>query len=247
MPEMFSENGLHSEEFHKVYPLIDQLSDRTPTEVANQLSDLVNTAESGFKEEICNQIARLLFARATREAADPFATQLCARLCHRLKINDSESGGDRTLFNASALVHKGVYRLCNDVLEQTSRRTQRRTLDAGRDSTRTPVFDRVAPERVTLFIGELFEAKVISAALVQDYLKRLINSQNSISLESRLLGLSQLMETHGRRLDAGPWKDGMDLIFAWIDGVTEGARMAKRVNPQLLDKLKVSILVLGGV
>lgn len=251
MLEAAPKNSLRAEGFRRTRLLVDQLSDGTFNEVANQLSILVNAAELQAKNDLCGQIARLLFAKATRDTTDLACLRLCAQICHRLKIGDARRNGDETLFKPSALVHEHLYRLCDDFLMDASRRTQGGIVDAGRGASRTPNktsnrLNKIAPERVTLFVGELFEAGAMPAACLQDYMKHLIKSQNSISLESRLVGLSQLMETHGQRLDTGPLKDTMDLVFAWIEGVIEGARLAKRVNPQLLDQLKVSITTLSG-
>lgn len=244
------ENLRRAEDFHKIHLLVNQLSDPTSEEVAKQLSILVDEAESKAKGDLCGQIARHLFNKATLETTNPACLRLYAQLCHRLKLIDAKNSKDEISFKPSALVSKNLYRLCDDFFEDASWRTQSRVVDAGRGTRRTPNEtksrnDSAAPERVILFLGELFEANILPAARLQDYVKSLIKSKTSISLESRVTGLSQLVEAHGR-LDSGPLRDTMNLIFAWIEGITEGALMAKQADPQLLNKLKVSILVFSG-
>ncbi|EIW83902.1 hypothetical protein CONPUDRAFT_119310 [Coniophora puteana RWD-64-598 SS2] len=252
----------------KVRALLNKLTMKNFDSISDQIIAWANKSEKEEDAQTLVQVIRLVFERATVEAA---WNGMHARLCRKMMEQISEDVQDYGIKNAEGkpiaggqLFRKHLLNRCQEEFERGWPMCKATAVAARSNSTIHDEKVKVANEKIGVtreselywdelyaiqkagrrglglikFISELFKLHMLTERIMHECVKKLLGNVE-IPKEDEIEGLCQLLTTAGQMLDTPKAKAHMGVYFQRMKELARNGKVSLRVQFVLMDVIEL--------
>jgi translation initiation factor 4G len=249
----------------KVKALLNKLTMEKFDSLSDQIIDWANKSEKEKNGQTLIQVIRLVFEKATDEAA---WSEMYARLCRKMMEQISPRVQDEGIQNSEGkpiaggqLFRKYLLNRCQEDFERgwsvreataaaaaskqgQDEAAQKEATASGESALYSDEYYAAQKAKrqglgLVKFIGELFKLSMLTERIMHECIKKLLGNVENPE-EDDIESLCKLLTTVGPQLDTPKARNHMDIYFSRIRDMTKpGAKVSSRMQFMLLVSLSI--------
>ncbi|KIM19672.1 hypothetical protein M408DRAFT_83199 [Serendipita vermifera MAFF 305830] len=250
----------------KVKGLLNKLTMEKFDSIAAQILEWANRSVQEVDGRTLIQVIRLVFEKATDEAA---WSEMYARLCRFLMERISQDVRDEGIKNADGkpiaggnLFRKYLLNRCQEDFERGWSAKESAMLAAASKAEDDKAVAAAAEKAgggeevlysdeyyasqkakrrglgLVKFIGELFKLQMLTERIMHECIKKLLSNVENPE-EEEIESLCKLLATVGQALDTPKARNHMDIYFARMQELSNSSQISSRIQYMLLDIIEL--------
>ncbi|EPQ55181.1 hypothetical protein GLOTRDRAFT_61048 [Gloeophyllum trabeum ATCC 11539] len=250
----------------KVRGLLNKLTMERFESISNQIIDWANKSEKEKDGRTLIQVIRLVFEKATDEAA---WSEMYARLCRKMMEQISPNVQDEGIRNPEGkpitggqLFRKYLLNRCQEDFERgwaakeasaaaakgkASEDAATAAANEGKEGDEAALYSEeyYAAQKakrqglgLVKFIGELFKLQMLTERIMHECIKKLLSNVDNPE-EEEIESLCQLLTTIGQILDTPRAKQYMDIYFTRMKELAKNPKVSSRMQFMLQDVIEL--------